>query len=136
VAAPAGPIRITGLRELVRDFGRMQRGLRTELQREMSQIGGIVAGEARQIAQQKGLRDSGDLIRSIRPRVRGAVALVRSSAEHRGFNYPARLEYEHGGRRAFLGPAVDAKQAEVVDAIDDMLDRLASEHGFGRGGLL
>jgi hypothetical protein len=129
-------VRVQGLGPLVRDFGKMSRELRRDLQREIADSTGIVAREAKAVAEREGLRESGALIRSIKARVRGAVGFVQVGATRRGFPYPRRLEYESGGRRAFVGPALESKQEDVVEAMNDMLDRLASRNGFGRGGIL
>lgn len=147
--AAAGAVKVEGLRELVRDFRKMGKHVVRDVQRELGDVAKVVADEARSIAEAKDLRRSGDLVRSIRPRVRGATALVRASATHRGFNYPRRFEFEGGrrgasdashfrgrGPRAFLGPALDAKEGEIVDAMNDVLDRLTSRNGFRRGGVL
>lgn len=147
MAGTPPPVRVEGIRELVQAFGRIDRGLRGELQSELRELADSVARRAQAIAEQKGLRKSGDLIRTIRPAVRGTVALVRAGATHRGFNYPRRLEYEGGrrassdptwfrapGSRSFLAPALDDKTEDVVAGVEDLLDRLAGEAGFGRGG--
>lgn len=49
---------------------------------------------------------------------------------------PARGRYGQYGSRAFLYPALEKNRQRVIDELDDMLGRLASEAGFGRGGLL
>lgn len=49
---------------------------------------------------------------------------------------PAKGAHGQFGSRAFLYPALEKNRAKVVDALDDMLGRLASEAGFGRGGML
>lgn len=129
-------VRVEGLRELDRAFGRASKELRRELRGELRQVGRIVADEARQVAARKGLRKTGRLIKSIRPSVKGAGVFVRAGAVTRsakypsGFNYPRRLEFEGGGRRAFLRPALASKQQQVVEQMERVLDRVAD--GFGR----
>lgn len=131
-----------GLDGLVRAFGRLDKGLRRELQKELKEIGRIVAEEAKGIAEFKRLRgedDPGDphpgqLIARIQPSVRGASVYIRdtaasSSGRYPKYNYPARLEYEQGGRRAFLRPALDGRRNEIVNRFEHLLDWIADEWG-------
>lgn len=142
-----GSVRVEGLTALIRDFNRMDKQLARDLRRELLSIGQIVADEARDTqvphqelaAGQQGKdkkANTGRLQKSIRPRMRGAATIVeaRQDAFRKGYFYPA--IYEYGKGRAFLEPALDAKTEEVIDALDDMLDRVTSENGFGRGGIL
>jgi hypothetical protein len=140
-AGGAGGVRVNGLKELVRDFRKVERGLGREIRREIKSIAKIVSDEARRIALAKGLRDSGDLIKMTKPAIRGSTGLVRSSATRRGYPYP--FIYEYGkrgasktGPRAWVNPALDAKQDEVVEAFEDVLDKITSRAGLGRGGAL
>ncbi len=144
----AGAVHVEGLTELVRGLGRMDRGLRREMQRELRDIGELVSREARLIAAAKGLHGGdgdphpGQLIDQIRLRLRlGVVAVVDpaktvSRGYPSGFNYPRRFEFEAGGARAFLRPALEAESGEVERKMASMIDRLASEGGFNRGGAL
>jgi hypothetical protein len=109
--ARGGTIAVEGLDELVRDFRRMSPALA------------------------KGLRDSGRLLRGTRRFAKASSAGVRNYARRKGFAYP--MVYEYGGRgggrsgpRAFLEPALDNKEEAVIEALDDMLGRLGTEHGF------
>lgn len=144
-----GTIRVQGLNALVRDFNRVASGLKADLQRELQDVAEIVSDEAKDIVQQEGLVDSGRLLKGIRPRVRGTTAIVENRAKSprpktarartRGnYPYPGIYEYGRAGgkRRPFLVPALDNKQEDVVEALEDMLDRLTSRNGFGRGGIL
>jgi hypothetical protein len=122
-------VRFSGLRELDRALGRADKDLRTILRRDLKEVADVVAVEARQIAQSKGMVRSGDLVRLIQPfaLVRGAG--VRSSATHRGYRYPRRLEFEDRGSseygpHATLLPAVEAKKGEVYAKAELLLDRL------------
>ena len=123
-------VRVEGLDRLVRDFGRMSKQLRKDLQAELKDIAGHVADEAQSVAEREGLRDSGKLIRSIKPSVRGSTAYVRATATNRGFNYPRRHEFENGGVRAFLHPALQQSTSKVEREIGRMVDRLADRNGF------
>ena len=123
-------IRVKGLDDLVRDFGKVDRGLRKELQGEIRKVAGIVAGEAKERAVRQGLVDSGKLVRSIRPGVRRSTGVVRVTATRDGFPYPAVYEFGGGGVRAFLMPALKDKTDDVFKGLEDMLDRLTSQAGL------
>ena len=43
------------------------------------------------------------------------------------FNYPRRYEFESGGARAFMAPALLAKQAEVVREFEKVLSDVERE---------
>ena len=139
--ASAGTVRVDGLRELIRDFKKVEKGLAREIRREIKSIAKIVSVEAQRIAFAKGLWETGELIKMTKPAVRGAVGLVRASATNKGYAYP--FVYEYGGRgagksgpRAWVNPALDNKQREVVEAFEDVLDKVTSRAGLGRGGSL
>lgn len=88
-----------------------------------------VAADARTVAESKGLRKSGDLIRGIVPFSQIGRAGVRSRAKHDGFNYPKRLEYEgRGGGRygpnASLIPAVDEAEPRIERAAEEVLNQM------------
>lgn len=134
-------VRVEGLSELIRDLGKLERGIRKEIRGELKDVAEIVAEQARDNAREQGLVDSGRLVKLTKPFARGSTAGVRSGATRDGYPYPAR--YEFGGRganavgpRAYLRPALDEKTSDVVDALGDVIDRLTSASGFGRGGTL
>jgi HK97 gp10 family phage protein len=145
-------VTVKGLSELIRDFHRVNRDLAREVRREMLAIGKIVADEAKEqqvpeqdlAAGQSGadnVSNTGRLQKGIRPRMRGATTIVENRTKGRnGYKYPGIFEYGVSGRararRPFLVPALDEKQGEVIEALEDMLDRLTSANGFGRGGIL
>lgn len=144
-------VTVRGLRELIRDFRRIEAQLARELRRELLAIGQIVADEAKNVQVPKkslgagqggadGTPNTGRLQRGIRPRMRGATTIVENRSSRKGYKYPGIYEYGVSGRgrarRPFLQPALEAKQGEVIEALEDMLDRLTSENGFGRGGML
>ncbi|MBX5461642.1 MAG: hypothetical protein IRZ28_11200 [Steroidobacteraceae bacterium] len=136
----AGPrFRVRGLKELDRALGRADKHLRKNLRALLRSVAEGVARDARSIAMSKGLRDSGDLIAGIKPYALTGRAGVRSNARHRGYGYPARLEFEsRGGRswgpRATLNPAVQRNKDEIERGIERVLDELG--HDFAGGGLL
>lgn len=125
-------VRLRGLRELDRALGKADKGLRKNLRDGLRDIADTVASEARSTASRKGLRDSGDLIRGIKPFVRSGSAGVRSSAMHRGFAYPMRLEYENrvGGKygpRASLNPAVEHAESDLVQDVEKWLGNMKAD---------
>lgn len=125
-----GTVAVEGLAEFVRDCRRIGGELPGEVRKELRGVAGIVEGEAREVAIRKGLVKTGRLVRATKRFAAGARAGVRNFATNRGYRYPERFEYGDGGVRAFLEPALDNKQDDVVDALDDMLGRLADRRGF------
>lgn len=125
-------LRFRGLRELDRALGKADKGLRKNLRDGLRDIVETVSSEARSTATRKGLYESGDLVRGIRPFVRSGSAGVRSSAKHGGFAYPLRLEYEGraGGKygpRATLGPAAEQGREDLEKDIEKWMDNLESD---------
>jgi hypothetical protein len=127
---PVEAVKVSGLNELRRDFRRVEKGLAGALRTELKELAGEVATAAQAIALAKGLRKSGDHVKGIRPGVRGTTAVVRAIATHRGFNYPRRLEFESGGKRAVLQPALQAKRAEVEERVERLVDRTLDRHNL------
>lgn len=118
-------IKVKGIKELRRGFAQMDKSLRRDLDRGLREAAEPVRDEAKRIAGEKGLHDTGKLIAGIRiaTAARGRV-VVRSTAQKRGYKYPARYEYGDGGKRAFLQPALEAKRREIEERLGEMLDRL------------
>jgi hypothetical protein len=121
----AEAIKIEGIQELMVACKRADSELKKGLQRDLKGIALLVATRAKSIAEAKGLRESGRLIASIRPGIQGSSAIVRDSANRAGFNYPAVYEYGHGKARAFLEPALEQSQPEVMAAVTVLVDRMA-----------
>lgn len=122
-------VRVKGLAELQRMLRRADRELRRKVDARLAETATEVVAEARAIAEAKGLRESGDLIRNIKPFVRIGVVGVTSSARHRGYPYPRRLEYENRGAgtvgpRAHLNPAVDRTEPKTMRDFNEILDDL------------
>lgn len=118
-------IKVKGLRELNRDFGRINRELRRDLQKEMQNVASVVSDDAREWATRLYGPSVGN---KIRPRVRGASAFAESRAQSKG------LRPNFGGKvMGVLLASRAKKQDEVIRGLEDMLDGLASENGFGRG---
>jgi hypothetical protein len=146
--AKGSTVAVDGLDKLVRDFGRMGSGVKREMIAELRDLAGVVSKTAQAIAVEKGLappgrsgRGKGRELRLIRPFNRGTTVGVRSGATRDGYSYPIRHEYEgRGGSapgpRAYLEPALDRDTKKVEAGLGDMLDRLSSDNGFGRGGIL
>lgn len=143
--ARAGSIRVEGLSRLIRDFQAMDKEMAADMRRELINIGNIVTDEAKDnrvpaqdlAAGQRGQddrRNTGKLQRGLRARMRGTATIVENRAKRDGYLYPS--IYEYGKGRPFLEPALDAKTDEIMEALEDMIDRLTSANGFGRGGLL
>lgn len=123
-----------------------------DLRRELILVGEIVAEEARdvQVPQQDlaegqaGVDDvsnSGRLQKGIRSKMRGSAVVVENRAKagkkSGNYKYPAVIEFGfRGPARPTLEPALEARKEDVIEALDDMLDRLVSRNGFGRGGVL
>ncbi len=84
----------------------------------------IVATETRRRAPQR----SGRLVGSIRAFTAGTTAGVRVNARRAsrkypsGYPYPRRIEFEGGGARAFVRPALEAKRDEVVRRLGYVID--------------
>jgi len=145
-------VRVDGLAQLIRDFDAVSKELSRDLRRELLDVARMVSDHARtnvvfkeSLGAGQGGQDrrpnTGRLQRGIRPKMRGATAIVESRTKSRGgYPYPGIYEFGVSGRararRAFLEPALDQKSDDVVRSIEDMFDRLTSEHGLGRGGLL
>lgn len=123
-------LRIDGLKQLDRALGKADKGLRTNLRASLKELAGEVAVEAQSIVTAKGLVQTGDLRRSIKPYALTGRAGVRANAAHRGFGYPFRLEYEGRigrwgyGPRAYLNPAVENKEPELRRGIERVLDAM------------
>ncbi len=123
-------VRVRGLKQLDRALGKADKQLRKDLREQLRASAGIVAVEARGIAESKGLRASGDLISGIKPFALSGRAGVRSGAAHRGYEYPRRLEFEgrgggEFGPRASLYPALENRSDDVLRATEQLLDDFA-----------
>lgn len=132
--ASSAAIRVEGLSELRRGFKKMDGELGREYRDRIKGIAGIVADEAKSIAESKGLEESGKLIKSIKPGTRGTTGLVRAGATRNGYPYPAVWEYRKDGKgRPFMTPALEHKRDEVVDELGKMLDDVFESGGFRKG---
>lgn len=142
-----GTIRVEGLAELIRDFYRIDKQLSGDLRRELVEVGKIVADDAKNVQMPRqglaagqggkdGRANSGTLQNSIRSKMRGQSTVIVEQRRNKKMRYAYGAIYEFDRGRAYLGPALDAKSSEVIEAIDDMFDRVVSANGFGTGGIL
>lgn len=123
-------IAVEGLRDLMRSLKEMDKTTRKEVRAKLREVGKIVADEAKSQASSKMTSRSGNLIRLIKVSVTQrsvsivAGAMKRSPKYPSGYNYPRRHEYGSGGKRAFMNPALDEKQEEVIKRFEEILDEL------------
>lgn len=127
-------MRVEGLRELRRDLRKVSKELDGEVRDGLKDVVGIVVDESKRIAERKGLRDTGKLIRGIKPSVTARSAKVVSTATRRGYRYPAVFEFGLNGNRAFMVPALEAKAGDVERKLEDVLEELFQDNGW-RGDL-
>jgi hypothetical protein len=127
---------VEGLDQLIRDFNKIDPELRRGMQRELDKIGKIVADDAKADVTARGLVRSGDMRKGIRQRVRGGTVVIRSSATHRGYNYPKVFEF--GGRSGQVqkNGSVSAirNRSTVGQRMIDMNPGMTSQGDFGEYG--
>src|SRR4051812_33130436 len=104
---------ITGYRELQVALKLLYPELLTDLNAGMRQIVKFVSDDAVDWADRQGFtppgrsgRGVGNLIGNIRGGVNRTKGYIKDDANREGYYYPARYEYESGGERAFLHPAI------------------------------
>lgn len=139
----AGTIRVEGLDALIRDLNRMDRELGRDVQRELQAAARIVSEDAKSQVRQMGLDGTGNMERSIRPRVvkRSNAIVEARRSYYRRYYYALIYHFGTFGTRPkrsgvpFMYLALERKQAEVVRHLDQMLGRLVSGGLGGRSGL-
>jgi hypothetical protein len=119
----AGAVRVKGLKELQRDFRKMSKDLTKELRSELREVGDIVRDDARRRFAGVDARSAAGYRTVVRAR---GVAVEQRLRRTTG----AHPEYGAMQMRQALSPAVDDKQDEVVDRLDEMLGKLAGRNGF------
>lgn len=130
-------VAVEGLQDLMRIIRKMDKEARKEVRAKLRDVGKIVADEAKAQAAAQGLYRTGLLIRRIRPKLTSRsiqivdTAMKRSPKYPSGYNYPKRYEYEKGGARAFMRPALEAKQEEAVRRFEEIFDELEREWANG-----
>lgn len=123
----AGEVHIRGLADFRADLRRIDPALNKGVREGLKDAAQIVAYEA----QRRAPVASGQTRASVRAFASGNRAGVRVNARRvsrsypAGYPYPRRLEFDAGGRRAFVGPAAEAKRDEVVRRVGFVLDDVA-----------
>lgn len=123
-----GIVSIEGLRELRRDLRKIDKTLWKGVAEGIKDAAQIVAREAEKRAP---VGRTGLLKSKIRPRIKGDTGLVvalarrKSKKYPKGYPYAKRIEYQDGGVRGFLRPALIAKQADVERRLSYVLDDIA-----------
>lgn len=119
----AETVRVHGLKELQRDFKAMGPQALKDLRAELRQIADPVREEATRLFSPLGARSASGY---------RVVARMRGVAVEQKFRTTTGLHPEWG--RVQLGvaliPALERKENEVVEGVEDVLDRLAVKHGF------
>lgn len=118
-----GTVRVRGLRELQRDFRKMSGDLPKELRSELKEAGQIVATEAARLFRDRDPRSAASIV----PRVRTGLVAVE---QRRGKTTGQHKEFGVLQMREALLPGLAAKQEDVLDRLDKMLDRLGGANGF------
>ncbi len=118
----AGAVKVEGLNELVRAFGKIDKELRRGVQRELGEAAKIVRDEA----SAGFMHVSAKSASSFRPRVRGATAVVE---QRRARTTGKRPDFGRHQMR-YLMRALGDKSDMVVARLELMIDRLGGEAGF------
>lgn len=117
-------VRIHGLKELQRAFSKIDRDLNKDIDRELREVGQVVAMDARGRFDRISAASAG----GFRPRTRGYGRLVVEQRKRKTTGL--RGDYGALQMRLALLPALWSKQNEVVAGLDKMLGRLGGENGF------
>lgn len=118
-------IQIAGYKELQVALKLLAPKLHADLNSGMRAIVEFVAQDAVQWADRQGFtppgrsgRGVGNLIGQIRSGVNQTKGYVKDTANRNGYYYPARYEYQSGGERAFLHPAIKQDEGKIIASID------------------
>jgi hypothetical protein len=122
---------VRGMKELTRDLRAVDRGLARELQNDLKAAVRPTITAAKALAPV----DTGALRNSIRPIATQKQIAIRANKRRKGFLYPAVYEYgKRGGGefgpRAFLNPALNRTEDEVVKSVAGALSHFLSRHGL------
>lgn len=138
--ADKSTVQIGGMTELLRTFKILYPELQKELSAGLREISAQIANEAVQIAIQQGFappgrsgRGTGALIGSIRSGATMRKGYVKDTAMNQGYSYPRRYEYENGGARSFLHPAIDQNKDKITAALAAVVEHVVAR--FNEGGL-
>ena len=124
---------VEGLAELTASFTMLAPEAKRNLLRELKNVGEIVAVDAKAHAP---VGKTGRLRSQIKPARRGSSVLVQDAEKKvsprypSGFPYPRRIEFEQGGARAFLRPALQRQRVRVEEATKLYFEEAARESGF------
>lgn len=130
-------VRVEGLREFRRVMIKLEARSGPEIREALRDCAEIVASAARERAPRSAVPRGPHMADTIKATTSGPSAVVRvdrrrvSRGYPAGYPYPRRLEYEAGGARAFLGPALNDNRERVFDRVGVMLDHLAETYGEG-----
>lgn len=120
----AATVRVQGLNALIRDLRSMEGGLAQEVRKELLEVGKPVAEDARgRLSAYNPTSAAG-----IRARLRGAATVTVEQSK--GRTTGKRPDWGALVMRRALSPALDARSADVVSGLEQMLGRFASRHGF------
>lgn len=124
-----GTVRVSGLRELTRAFKKMEGDLKNELRRELAKA----ALPVRELAEQLSLTGISNMPRSprwadMRIGVTQNSVYIVPVAKRRGGSGRANLKGLLLDRA--MEPAVERKQADIVEGVGQMIDKLAGHSGF------
>lgn len=144
MAGSSQPIVIEGYTELMRALALLYPELRVATREALKQIVDYVANDAIQWAARQGFappgrsgRGTGKLIGSIRSGVTGTMGYVRDSAMNESssppYPYPRRYEYQSGGARAFMHPAISQNEGKILASLVAVIDEVSRR--FNEGGL-
>lgn len=130
-------IEVTGLDKLLRSMYRVDRVVARSLQQELKVIAEDVAVRTRHYIIGRGLYDperapsattgtagAGPMVDKVSIQVSGGRVWVverqarRSRGYPGGYSYPRRYEYESGGARSFMRPAVQAEKAVLTAKLE------------------
>lgn len=119
-------VRVRGLRELQRDFKKMEGGLNKEIDKGLRDAAKIVSDEARSISSSHGF--SARSVTGVRPRVKGfGRAYVEQS---RRKTTGKRGDFGVMQMQRVLLPALGRKQGDVIKELDKVLAELGGDYGF------
>lgn len=131
--ALTGTIAVEGIAGVLGAFRKIDRGLAAELRGALRGVAELAAQFAVFIAQQKGLRSSGDLIDSIKAGARSSYAYITATATRtspafpQGFNYPAIYEYGGSQTRNVRGKEYAIRNRSKIGV------GLIAKYGIGTG---
>ena len=127
----AATVRVRGLRELNRDFGKLSKKLQRELQHELRKLAEPVARDIRGRASAENYGAA--TVAGIAAGTRSGAAVVRQRRRKTTGQHPS-----FGGlqmREAFI-PGLEAHEGEIVLGVEHFLSRITAESGLGLGGML